>query len=80
MKRHYLLFLTMLFGVTVVVCAQKNQSGNPIFPGWYADPEAVVMDGRCWVFPTYSAPYDEQLYFDAFSSKDLVKWKKHPRV
>lgn len=80
MKRHYLLFLIMLFGVTVVVCAQKNQSGNPIFPGWYADPEAVVMDGRCWVFPTYSAPYDEQLYFDAFSSKDLVKWKKHPRV
>ena len=72
--------------VAAVLCAaacaeaQKSHSGNPIFPGWYADPEAIVLNGRCWVFPTYSAPYDEQLFFDAFSSKDLVTWKKHPRV
>jgi beta-xylosidase len=59
---------------------QSVRAGNPVFPGWYADPEAHVFDGRYWVYPTYSAPYDEQTFMDAFSSKDLVTWEKHPRV
>jgi hypothetical protein len=25
-------------------------------------------------------PYDQQLHFDAFSSKDLVTWTKHERI
>lgn len=29
-------------------------SGNPILPGWYADPEAVVYDDKVWIFPTLS--------------------------
>mgnify|MGYP001617458521 FL=1 len=57
-----------------------NQSGNPIFPGWYADPEAAIFDNKYWVYPTYSAKYKEQVFIDAFSSDDLVKWKKHPHV
>lgn len=61
-------------------CASTARSGNPIIEGWYADPEAVVIDGRYWVFPTYSAPYDQQLHFDAFSSPDLVHWTKHPNI
>ena len=59
---------------------QKKRSGNPIFPGWYADPEGVVLDGKFWIYPTYSAPYDEQTFMDAYSSPDLVHWTKHPRV
>ena len=59
---------------------QKKRSGNPIFPGWYADPEGVVLDGKFWIYPTYSAPYDEQTFMDAYSSSDLVHWTKHPRV
>lgn len=55
-------------------------SGNPIIEGWYADPEAVIFDDTYWIYPTYSAPYDEQLFFDAFSSPDLVQWTKHPRI
>jgi beta-xylosidase len=55
-------------------------SGNPIFEGWYADPEGAIFAGRYWVFPTTSAPYDEQTSFDAFSSPDLVHWTKHERV
>ena len=55
-------------------------SGNPIIPGWYADPEAHVFAGRYWIHPTYSAPYDQQTYMDAFSSTDLVTWTKHPRI
>lgn len=65
----------LLFSVCTIAHAQ-----NPIFKGWYADPEGVVMDGRYWVFPTYSAPYELQLFFDAFSSEDLVHWTKHERV
>jgi beta-xylosidase len=56
------------------------QAGNPIFPGWYADPEAAVFGSQYWIYPTYSAPFDEQVYLDAFSSPDLVHWTKHPRI
>ena len=56
------------------------RSGNPILAGWYADPEAHVFEGRYWIYPTYSAPYAQQTFLDAFSSSDLVTWTKHPRV
>jgi beta-xylosidase len=55
-------------------------SGNPAFDGWYADPEGVIFGDTYWIYPTYSAPYDEQTFFDCFSSKDLVTWTKHERV
>jgi len=55
-------------------------SGNPIFPGWYADPEAAIFNKQYWLYPTYSAPYSQQVFFDAFSSPDLVHWTKHPRI
>lgn len=55
-------------------------AGNPVFPGWYADPEIRRFDGRYWIYPTTSAKYDEQLHFDAFSSTDLATWTKHPNV
>src|SRR5262245_32558759 len=57
-----------------------ERSGNPLFPGWYADPEVAVFGDRYWIYPTFSAPYDEQTFFDAFSSPDLVHWQKHERV
>lgn len=28
---------------------------NPIVPGWYADPEIRIFEGRYWIYPTYSA-------------------------
>lgn len=64
-------------------CADRRPdawSGNPVFDGWYADPEAVLYDGTCWIFPTTSLPYDEQLSFDCFSSEDLVHWTRHAAV
>jgi len=51
---------------------------NPVFPGWYADPEGVIYDDKYWIFPTFSS--DEQLHFDAFSSPDLANWTMHPRI
>lgn len=55
-------------------------SGNPIFPGWYADPEGIIYGDTYWIYPTYSAPYEKQVFMDAFSSKDLVNWTKHERI
>ena len=57
-----------------------GRSGNPILPGWYADPEAHVFAGQYWIYPTYSAPYVQQTFMDAFSSRDLVTWTKHARI
>src|SRR3954471_15205989 len=57
-----------------------DHSGNPIFNGWYADPEGAVFGDNYWVFPTYSASYNKQVFFDAFSSPDLVHWTKHSRI
>ena len=55
-------------------------AGNPIAEGWYADPEGAVFGDRYFVFPTFSARYNDQLFFDAFSSPDLVNWTKHERI
>jgi beta-xylosidase len=60
--------------------AQTVRSGNPILPGWYADPEAHAWAGEYWIYPTYSAPYDQQVFLDAFSSPDLITWTKHERI
>lgn len=74
-----------IIGVIASGCASKDskqteKSGNPVFEGWYADPEGIVFDNRYWIYPTYSAPYEEQVYMDAFSSTDLVTWTKHARI
>src|SRR6187551_1336791 len=79
MKRlHLILLLTIL--VADVLAQNKTTSGNPIFPGWYADPEGIIIKNTYWIYPTYSAPYNEQVFMDAFSSTDLVTWTKHARI
>jgi beta-xylosidase len=61
--------------------SNKTQtSGNPIFEGWYADPEGVVFENEYWIFPTASDAFEKQVYLDAFSSKDLINWQKHERI
>jgi hypothetical protein len=57
-----------------------GSGGNPFVDGWYADPDMKVYGGRYWVYPTYSAPYEQQTFLDAFSSPDLVHWTRHPRI
>lgn len=60
--------------------SQRKTSGNPVFEGKYADPECVIWDGKYWIFPTASLPYEQQTYLDAFSSEDLVNWTRHERI
>jgi len=71
---------TILFGGAAAQSTGKASAGNPVFPGWYADPEGVIFDNQYWIYPTYSAPYEQQVFLDAFSSKDLVNWTKHPHI
>ena len=59
---------------------EPSKPNNPVFPGWYADPEALVFDKTYWIYPTFSAPYDKQTFFDAISSPDLVHWTKHEHI
>lgn len=66
----------LMFSTCVSVSAQQN----PVFPGWYADPEGIIYDKHYWIYPTLSAPYEQQVYLDAFSSADLVNWTKHSHI
>jgi beta-xylosidase len=79
-KSRILLHAIALFCGFVLHAQQVQTSGNPVFPGWYADPEGVIFGGRYWIYPTFSAPYNEQVFLDAFSSPDLVNWTKHERI
>jgi beta-xylosidase len=84
MVKNLLLTLAGALACRVAAAQQPAQAaqapGNPIFPGWYADPEAAIFGSQYWIYPTYSAPYEQQVFLDAFSSPDLVHWTKHPHV
>ena len=67
-------------GIAFAAHATSARAANPVFPGWYADPEGVIFGNEYWIYPTYSAPYSEQVFLDAFSSPDLVNWTRHSRV
>jgi len=55
-------------------------SGNPVFEGWYADPEGIIYGKTYWIYPTFSDRYEKQTFFDCFSSKDLITWTKHHAI
>ncbi len=82
----FLYFASLMLMLAVAACGVKNSSdeavtsGNPIFEGWYADPEGIIYGDTYWIYPTWSKPFHEQVFFDCFSSKDLVTWTKHPNI
>lgn len=83
MKRTIITAGFLLVSFTMLNAQQASnsgKSGNPVFPGWYADPEAAIFNDTYWIYPTFSAPYEDQVFFDAFSSPDLVNWTKHSKI
>ena len=71
MKTYYLLLiLAMLMLQSCGVKQPVQMSGNPLFEGWYADPEGIILNDK----------YEKQIFMDAFSSTDLVNWTKHERI
>ncbi|HEX2983666.1 MAG TPA: glycoside hydrolase family 43 protein [Ignavibacteriales bacterium] len=71
---------SLICGQDITAGKSKQKSGNPIMQGWYADPEAIIYGNDYWIFPTYSDYYEKQVFFDCFSSPDLVNWTKHERI
>ncbi|MDE6165436.1 MAG: family 43 glycosylhydrolase, partial [Muribaculaceae bacterium] len=55
---------SIALGISVAT-ALAASAVNPVFPGWYADPEGIVFGKEVWIYPTLS-----RLYGD-----DLVKYK-----
>lgn len=83
MKNVCLSALSLLVLVACGQTAKKNEvvkSGNPVFEGWYADPEGIIYDDTYWIYPTWSDLYENQVFFDCYSSKDLVTWTKHSAI
>lgn len=107
LKHLFLTVALLSYGYMIgqVANEQPKTSGNPVFEGWYADPEGIIFGDEYWIYPTYSDVYNEpdtlttfteeqlkirentisegyliQTFLDAFSSKDLVTWTKHPHV
>lgn len=77
MKRFVALFLAVTISFVAVA---QGPSSNPVIDGWYADPEGFVDGNTLWIYPTRSLAFGEQTYLDAFSTEDMVCWKKHPKV
>ncbi|MCM1109533.1 MAG: family 43 glycosylhydrolase [Clostridium sp.] len=62
---------TSVYSVTAAVC------GNPVLPGFHADPEVMYSEktGRFYLYPTNDGYANWGGYsFNAFSSTDLLNW------
>ena len=77
---HSIIPTVLIIVLSIIPGRAANTAGNPIFPGWYADPEGVIYGNEYWIYPTYSAPYEQQVFLDAFSSPDLITWTRHSRI
>lgn len=68
------IILITLFGIFLTVDRSYSQTpkvGNPVFPGWYADPEIAVFDNKYWIFPTFSEEYGEPDPSTEFTDQQL---------
>ena len=72
----------LLCAAALVSCGQPKQqqkavadvvtSGNPIFEGWYADPEGIIYGDTYWVFPTWSDAYAvSYTHLDVYKRQEL---------
>ncbi|HSB92400.1 MAG TPA: family 43 glycosylhydrolase, partial [Flavitalea sp.] len=83
MRQLNLVLVQLLLGASLFAqpaASMNGKSGNPVFKGWYADPEGTIFNKQYWIYPTYSDVYEKQVFMDCFSSPDLVNWTKHDRI
>lgn len=72
MKNKLLVFLGIF--LFTAINAQEF-TGNPIFPGYYADPTIVTYEGKYWVFVTIDPWGDKEIAL--WETNDFVNWKFH---
>nr|WP_315155579.1 glycoside hydrolase family 43 protein [uncultured Flavobacterium sp.] len=115
MKKKTKLIISIIINAIILTSCSTRQyepkvtdtlkNNNPIFQGWFADPEAIIFSNKYWIYPTYSDDYGKpdvssvisenqkdlqkntitpqylkQTFLNAFSSTDLVHWKKYSHV
>ena len=66
----------ILFGTNINAQETKPKSGNPIFDGWYADPEGIIFGDEYWIYPTMSGVYGEPDKPSKLSLQQLDAQKK----
>jgi beta-xylosidase len=75
----YAFLFSLLMTVALLSHSQSaysgEWSGNPLFPGWYADPEGTIVGDTYWIYPTYSDHYLTPDTTDSFSG-----WQKSIRA
>lgn len=61
MKKLHYIIASLLISHALLSCNDDSRacSGNPVIPGWYADPEGVVFGDRYWIYPTLSLLHGE---------------------
>ena len=74
------MLISRLLVVSCALAAAVAADANPLFDGWYADPQIRRFGDTYWIFPTYSHDFDAQTFIDAFSSTDLKTWTRHEKV
>lgn len=79
MKLLFALFAFM-FGVLFSCSNGVNQSesvysGNPVFPGWYADPEGIIFGTEYWIYPTYSDDFGNPDRSNKFTDQQIENQK-----
>ncbi len=59
----YIKLVCLILTVNSAFCSAadrtRTDSGNPLFEGWYADPEGIIFDDEYWIFPTLSGTYGQ---------------------
>jgi len=63
MKKIFILIISCLIISGIAAQSVRKEfksqgwSGNPVFEGWYADPEGIIYGDEFWIFPTLSDFY-----------------------
>ncbi len=86
MKSNILILLTFLsasLSAQTIRPEFKSQgwSGNPVFNGWYADPEGIIYGDTYWIFPTWSDDFGDPLAPLTLTpfQKDIQKYTINPQ-
>lgn len=77
-KQYALAALLGLAALQPTTAAKKATSGNPILPGFHADPEVMYSEqtGRYYIYSTTDGqPGWGGWYFTCYSSADLTNWR-----
>ena len=68
------LLCSFLFSAAQDLNYESANTGNPIIPGYFADPSIVRMDGKFYIYATTVSDYFEPV---VWVSGDLQNWEVH---